>query len=443
VSLEPAPVSSRNKWLYALVNAGIMLPYSAVGAFLIFYYTDIKKLSPVLMGAVTAVYAVYNAGNNVVLGHLSDRTRSRWGRRIPYVRLSSLPFALCFALLWLAPFDAQTQTVSLLAYLALGMILWEGFGTAIGTGYYSLLPEMFPDRLEQTDVSVRMNIVQTAALLGGTVLPSLLVGRLGWFGMGVCLGAVCLVCLTVGAKGLFERHNSGVQTALPLWPAIYATFSNRAFLLLMLAQTMRHLSTNTLAGFMPFFVKYSLETDSTQGSLALGAAFITAALALPAWRKLATRLGARGTLLTANAWMMLATTALLFVPNIQSAMVVAVLIGLGFSGLILMGDVVLSDVIDEDQLRTGTRREGMYFGTISTVTSLSGILTGALFGLTSQLSGYRPVLETQPATVGVGFRLMLALTPAVASGVAVLALLAYPLHGRRLEQIRLEQIRLE
>jgi glycoside/pentoside/hexuronide:cation symporter, GPH family len=439
VSLEPTPVSSRNKWLYALVNAGIMLPYSAVGAFLIFYYTDIKKLSPVLMGGVTAVYAIYNAGNNVVLGHLSDRTRSKWGRRIPYVRFSSLPFAVCFALLWLAPFDAQTQTVALLAYLALGMILWEGLGTAIGTGYYSLLPEMFPDRLEQTDVSVRMNIVQTAALLTGTVLPSVLVARLGWFGMGLCLGAVCLVCLTVGAKGLFERHNSTLQTALPLWTAVRATFSNRAFLLLMLAQTMRHLSTNTLASFMPFFVKYSLHTDSTQGSLALGAAFITAALALPAWRKLAIRLGARGTLLAANAWMCAATATLLLVPNIQWAMVVAVLIGLGFSGLILMGDVVLSDVIDEDQLRTGTRREGMYFGTISTITSLSGILTGLLFGLTSQLSGYQPVLETQPASVGAGFRLMLALTPALASGIAVLALLAYPLHGRRLEQIKAAQ----
>ena len=80
MTLEPKQISNR-KWLYALVNAGIMMPYAATGAFLIFYYTDVKKLSPVLMGTVTAIYAIYNALNNSVLGHLSDRTRSRWGRR--------------------------------------------------------------------------------------------------------------------------------------------------------------------------------------------------------------------------------------------------------------------------------------------------------------------------------------------------------------------------
>jgi glycoside/pentoside/hexuronide:cation symporter, GPH family len=435
VKLEPKQISNRHKWLYALVNAGIMMPYAATGAFLIFYYTDVKKLSPVLMGTVTAIYAIYNALNNSVLGHLSDRTRSRWGRRIPYVIFSSIPFAICFALLWLAPFDAQSQTIPLLAYLALGMILWEGLGTAIATGYYSLLPEMFPDYAEQTEVSVRMNIVQTVALLVGSVTPGLLAARIGWFGMGITLGTIGLICLLVGARGLFER-NSSLNTGLLLWPAIKATFSSKPFLLVMLAQTMRHLSTNILASGMPFFVKYALKADANQGSLALGAAFVTAAIVLPIWRKISARLGARGTLLAANLCMACATLPLAIVSSLWQAITVAVFIGIGFSGLILMGDVILSDVIDEDQLRTGTRREGMYFGTISTVTTLTGIITGTLFALTSSWSGYNPTLETQPATVGFGFRMMLTLTPFFASCIAVIALLAYPLHGKTLERLR-------
>lgn len=427
--------SSQTKWLYALINAGIMLPYSAIGAFLIFYYTDVKGLSPVLMGVVTAVYAVYNAFNNALIGHLSDRTRSRWGRRIPYVIFSNLPFALSFALLWLAPFDAKTQTVPLLIFLAIGMIVWEGFGTAIATGYYSLLPEMFPEYQEQTEVSVRMNIVQTLGLLVGSVAPGLLAARIGWGGMGVVLGVVTFVCLLVGSRGLFERHGASAQASLSLWPAMRATFSNKAFLLVMLAQTMRHLSTNTLASGMPFFVKYALHADATQGSIALGAAFITAALALPIWRKFSIRLGARGTLLAANAWMAVATLGLGFVSSVPAAVLVAVLIGLGFSGLILMGDVILSDVIAEDAKRTGTRREGAFFGTISTVTTLSGIVTGLLFSLVSGLTGYEPLQAVQPSSVGFGFRLLLTLTPAIASLIAVAALMSYPLTKHEIPEI--------
>ena len=123
-------------------------------------------------------YTVYNALNNPALGFLSDRTRSRWGRRIPYVLFGGLPYAVAFALIFAAPFDGKEDPVALLIYFGMMIIIWEGLYTALATGYYGLLPEMFGAYQERTDVAAKMNIFQTGGLVIGVALPPILL--LAW-----------------------------------------------------------------------------------------------------------------------------------------------------------------------------------------------------------------------------------------------------------------------
>ncbi|MEZ4681618.1 MAG: MFS transporter [Caldilineaceae bacterium] len=92
-----------------------------------------------------------------------------------------MPWLIVFALLWLAPFNGNEQPVTLLIYwLVIGIVVYDGIGTAVNTSYYSLLPEMFPRYHERTDVAVRMNIFLTVALLAGVALPPLVV--IAWVG---------------------------------------------------------------------------------------------------------------------------------------------------------------------------------------------------------------------------------------------------------------------
>ena len=104
---------------------------------LLYFYTDVKHM-PVSWAAIAmTIYAIYNALNNPVLGYIGDRTRSRWGRRIPYLLFCTAPYAVFFALLWMAPFDGRQNPVGLLIYFSIGLIIWEGLGTAVSTnGYY-------------------------------------------------------------------------------------------------------------------------------------------------------------------------------------------------------------------------------------------------------------------------------------------------------------------
>jgi glycoside/pentoside/hexuronide:cation symporter, GPH family len=436
-TLNPAASPAARRWLYSLGNLGCAIPYQAVNAALLYFYSDVRRLDPAWAAAVMTGFALYNAINNPLLGYLSDRTHTRWGRRIPYILLGTLPYALLFAALFLAPFDGRSQPIALLIYFAIALFLFETLATVVQTAYYALLPEMFVEYSERTGVAVGMNIFMTVGLLVGAALPILLAEWLGWAGMGLLLAAISAVALYASTAGMFERLSSLQAANVPLGRALRATLVNRSFVAIVVAQTMRHFATATLSAGMAFYTKYSLQADPGVTSLILGTAFIVAGLALWPWKVLvANRYSARATLMLAYLALGAAVLPLAIVRSVTGALFASGLVGVALAGLILMGDVVLSDVIDEDEVRTGQRREGMYFGMSGLIIQLAYALAAVVFGWLSTSYGYNPRLEVQPALVDTGFRLFMSIPPAIGALLAVLALFFYPLHGQRLQQVQ-------
>lgn len=101
-----------------------------------------------------------------------------------------------------------------------------------------------------------------------------------------------------------------------------------------------------------------------------------------------------------------------------------------------MGEFTLSDVIDEDKTRTGQRREGIYFGMSGLIITMAYALSSIVFGWISKVYGYDPLLVTQPESVAFGFRIFMSIPPAVGSILAIISLLFYPLHGKRLQEVK-------
>jgi glycoside/pentoside/hexuronide:cation symporter, GPH family len=433
--------TNRQRWLYSIANLGNVIPYQAVGAVVLFYYTDVKRLPATWAAVVMTAYALYNAFNNPILGYLSDRTRSRWGRRVPYMFFGMLPEAIFFAFLFAAPFDGRQDPVALVAWFSVGLVFWEGLATAVSTGYYSLLPEMFRSYDERTDVAARMNIVQTAGLLVAAALPAALASWIGWPLMAASFAAIAAAAMYLGLPAMREMGKDAPpdEESLPLLPALKATLVNRSFLTVTVAQTMRFYATCTLAAGMVFFVKYAMGLDIGYASVALGAAFVAAGAAMWPWRMiLGKRFCARTNLLVAYGLMAVAVLPLALVRGLPGLVVAACLIGVALAGLIFMGDVILADVIDEDEAKTGVRRAGMYFGMNSLITTLSSALVSVVFGILLPAYGYDTSLEVQPASVGEGFRLFMTVPTAIGSVLAFVSLLFFPLHGRRLEEVKAE-----
>lgn len=429
--------SAKTRLMYALISLGVATPVEAVSGIVAFYIVDVKNLPAAWFAAFWFFYTIYNAVNNPVLGFMSDRTRSRWGRRLPYILFTGLPYAATFALLFTAPFDGRENPVALLVYFGACLVVWEGLYTAIATGYYGLLPEMFGDYRERTDAAAKMNIFQTVALVIGAALPPLLANLLGWTGMATLLAVISVIAIYVGYPFLFERPELKTDTGFPLGEAVKATFYNRSYLTAAGAQMMRFIATGTLQTGILFYLKYSLRVDESNATVILGIAFLVAMLSLYPWRNwVANKLDSRRTLMIANAVMILGIVPMGFSPSIAFTYAAAVVLGIGLGGLILIGDVIMAEVVDEDEVKTGHQRAGMYFGMSGFIITLSGLVVSSVFGLLLPAFGYDTLLEVQPPSVDLGFRIFLTVPTSIGFLLAILLLWLYPLHGDYLKKIK-------
>ncbi len=437
VAISEFKTSFWTRMRYSLASLGVATPAETVSGIIAFYIVDVMNLPATWFATFWFFYTIYNAFNNPALGYLSDRTRTRWGRRIPYVLFGGLPYAVAFALLFTAPFDGRDNPVGLLLYFGVAIVVWEGIYTALATGYYGLLPEMFDNYRERTDVAAKMNIFQTVALVLGAALPPLLADLLGWSGMATVLAVISVVALYAGYPALFERPELKKDTGFPFGAALKATFVNRSYLTAAGAQAMRFFATGTLQTGILFYLKYSLKVEESLATVILGIAFLVAMLSLYPWRNwVANKLDSRRTLMLANAVMILGIIPMGFSPNIIFTYLTAIIVGIGLGGLVLIGDVIMTEVVDEDEVKTGHQRAGMYFGMSGFLITLSGMLVSTIFGLMMPAFGYDTLLEVQPASVELGFRLFLTIPTSIGFLLAIFLLWLYPLHGRRLKEIR-------
>src|SRR5512146_2086285 len=309
--------STKTRLMYSLLSLGVATPAEAVAGIIAFYIVDVKNLPATWYALFWFFYTIYNACNNPVLGYASDRTRSPWGRRIPYVLFGGLPYAVIFALLFTVPFDGRSNPQGLLMYFGACIVVWEGLYTALATGYYGLLPEMFGNYRERTDVAAKMNIFQTVALVIGAALPPMLANLLGWSGMAALLAVISVIAIYVGYPALFERTDLKTDTSFPLGDALKATFYNRSYLTAAGAQMMRFVATGTLQTGILFYLKYSLKVDTGLSTVILGIAFLVAMLSLYPWRNwVASKLDSRRTLMLANAVMIVGIVPMGLSPNI-------------------------------------------------------------------------------------------------------------------------------
>ncbi len=425
---------------YGTGNLGQALFFNSVQTYLIFFYVDVVQLDSRLVGLAFALaYGVWNAINDPLAGAISDRTRSRWGRRIPYVVFGTPVLLLLYILVWSPPLGGRPLSDPfdwrLLAYFAAAIALFDLANTVVSVAYTAIFPEAFETLEERTEVSLYRQVAAAVGTALGVAAMPLLVDALshrwsdlgGWSAAGVILGLVGAGAFAVSLRGSQERPEARVQSALPIGEAFRATLANRTFLAFASANLMICYIWSWLAAMVPFFTKYVLRTGEGQTSLLFGGMFVAAIGFYPLWRRVALRFGAKTTLTAAVTLFVLFMLPVLLLRSLPQAIAMMFLVGAANSGITLVRDIVLSDVIDEDELHTGRRREGSYFGVNAFIERLVLVLVGGSTSLVLSASGYAPQLAAQPDTVATGIRLGMALLPLAALGIFLLAMSHYPL----------------
>jgi len=246
-----------------------------------------------------------------------------------------------------------------------------------------------------------------------------------------------LLALFLSLLASRERSEFSHDRRLPLLQSLKASFINRSFLTFVIANFFIQYALITVLAATPFYAKYVLHAAPDAITFILGVGFLVALPMLFFWRRLAKRAGAKIILLTALLLLALSLIPLFYINRLDVRVAwTAVLVGAAVAGYLLVADVLLADIIDEDEVNTGVRREGMYFGLNTFVTRFSIGLEAVSLSSVFMLFGYNPYIYTQPGTLATGLRILIAGLPIAALAVGFIIFLFFPLSGKRLDSMR-------
>lgn len=388
--------SQKTAWMYALGMLGIAIPVMAFENHIMFLYVDELGLALGLAATARSINSVWNAVNDPIFGYLSDRTRTSWGRRRPWMMLGLPLFLLSFIMGFWVPGPFQ-EGMRLFFYFLAVLILQETFATVMWTNYSSLYPELFKGHEERSRAAALKHGFQLVAMVIGIALVPAIKGALGPLGMVLLLSGMSLVLVPISVNGCKEDPSASEAEPLGLIESFRQTLVDKAFWFYALAATMTQFTFGLLGAGMGFYAKYTLGLDGLQTSLLFLAVFVMAIPTVALWSALARRWGAKRAWLASLTTLVVASVLLALGTNLITGLIAGAVFGLGMSGVLVLGEMILAWVIDQDAERTGRRREGIYYAVNGFVTRISGALQGLAFGLLPLLFGY--VSGDQPGSM--------------------------------------------
>lgn len=388
-----APLSLTQQLVYASGSLGGNVLGRAKELWLLYFYAppedaDLPKLAPVgLVGALLFAGRLIEAVDDPLIGYWSDRTRSRWGRRIPFVVLATPFYALWFVLLWLPPVEHESVINAL--YLFMVVELFHLFSTLSGGPFESLLPEIAPG------MTARLTIVTWQVVFGalgagaGLVATGPLVETLGFWPMAATVATLALISRYVALSGAWRAaRREEPPAALGVWRAVRATAENDQFRAFLPTFVLYSTGISVLIGVLPFYVTEVLGREEGEVAYFTFAAIAVLLLCLPAVYRLALR---RGKAWVYSMAMLAGAIYLPFVafagslpglPAMAQALVMIALVGVPMSAVQAFPNALMADIIDYDAVRTGMRREAIYYGTQAlvekSVTSLAPLILALL-----------------------------------------------------------------
>jgi GPH family glycoside/pentoside/hexuronide:cation symporter len=431
------------KIFYLFGDIGISTCLSTVAFFLLFFYADVAKVDPALVGTALLVSKLWDAVSDPMAGWLSDRTKSRFGRRKVYLYFGAIPLGVSFALLWNYP---QGLTYTLTAvWLVATFLLYFTFITVTSMPYYAMTPELTRDYDERTNLTTFRMIGGTVGYMAGAAFPPFIAGlfitaKIGWGMMGVMFGAFAALCLLITAFGVKRREElEGMPSELPAFKSIITCFKNRPFNFLIIQGLFTGFAFMLVMSYMAFFLTYQLDMRD-KIPLVMTLLLVTIGAFLFFW-KWVTDKWAKGPTYALGLFIAFGATALsFFLPRGGSNWIYAIVFvaGFGFSAQWVLPWSIVPDVVEHDELMTGERREGVYYGVRGLMGKVSDALGLFVGGWVLKLFAFVPDVP-QSETALLGIRLFFGPIPTLLAYLSLPLLIWFPItrksHAETLERI--------
>jgi GPH family glycoside/pentoside/hexuronide:cation symporter len=441
----PVRLSRGYQFVWGIAALGTTLISGTFAALLPIFYQDYLGLSAGWIGLASAIYAVWNAINDPLFGYMTDSTRSKLGRRIPYMRFTAPFLALTFILVWLAPSGAGETT--LFVWMLATMLLYDTCYTIIGLVYSALLPEVTESDAARNGLQISASLFGLLGMILGFLIPDMFRPKgdaaLSFLPLQLSMavvGVVSAACIIVTTLKVRERPEfTRVDKPLPLRRALHFTFTSRSFLVLVAQNFMSILMSSLVIGMLFYLADYVLQMNTMA---VLASVFVPLIVGVPVTTLIRRRLGVVG---AQQLLLLIAGVGLVLIPFVPTPLILVcmVMAGFGLAGPQTLTNVLFAQVADEDELRSGVRREGAFFGVNALITKPAQSVALALIpfilessAFVTRQAGQGQITLDQPASALFGIKVLIGLIPGLALIAGAILLIWYPLKGQYLEQVQ-------
>jgi GPH family glycoside/pentoside/hexuronide:cation symporter len=450
-NIEPQPKATVNylspkltlpvKLAYGAGDFGAGLTSQFLSFFLLIFLTDVAGMRPVVAGSVLAVGKIWDAVNDPLVGMLSDRTNTRWGRRYPWIFLTAVPFGLTYAMIWIVP-GFEREWMSFWYYVGITAV-FQMFFTTTNLPYSTLTAEMTQDYDERTSLtSFRLAF----SIIGGLLI--LIVARETFIRvadpaqqyliLGIIGGIVSVVTIywcIFGTYGYMEQRAKATGHFLgsaedelqeSFLDQLKVVVRNRPFLFVTGIYLFSWLALQITAAVIPFYGKYWMGIEgSTLALIVQGVAvimmFVCAALS--------NRIGKKNLYFLGSGIWILVQVALFFLQPGQTGILfgLCAIAGFGVATAYVVPWSILPDVIELDELNTGRRREGTFYAFMTLLQKIGLALGIYLVGLALEVSGFDNELVQQSDSALTAIRFFAGPVPLVLLICGMILVYFYPL----------------
>lgn len=411
---------------WSIGTLGVSLQLNTFNVAALFFLVTVLKIEPFIAGALITGSKLYDAFTDPLMGAISDRTRSRWGRRRPYLMLGGLGCGVTFALLFAIP-PVPDQTL-LYIYVGGALVLLSTAYTIFNVPYLAMPAEMIDDYHERSVMmSYRVFLISIGTFIGISGTPALVAyfqehlgqsPNLAYRNMGLIIGVLMSAAMVAAFFGTRQaRFTERARTGIPVREQLRLLADNTQFLLFMGIKLAGLFSLASILASKFFFVVYIMERSIGIAAIFGVAQLIGQIISIPLWLVLSRRVGKRRILLWSSFAMTILVLTWLFsgpAEPIWAYTLRGFALGVGGAGTILGTQAILPDIMEYDYRRTGLRREGIYAGMASFIEKTSGALSAVVIGGFLSLMAFDRELPAgeQPESALVAIMACTALIPA-------------------------------
>lgn len=430
----------KTKLGFGIGDLGGNLFFTIIGFYLLYFLTDVAVLAPALAGTAMMVGKIWDAVTDPMVGYLSDRTVSKWGRRRPYIFYGS--FALWASMVVMFLYPAAENQIMLFLWASLVYCLLNTAYTLVNIPYSALLPELTGDYHQRTVLAgYRMSFAVVGTFVGAAgVLP--IVGmfgsdRIGWPVMGFVMGAIMAVTALTTFAAIREPYGKPSGDGAGFFKTYGKALTTKVFGLALYPYIFHMTGVTIIQGALLYYFTYIYEAKE-MFQVALLFLLATSILFIPFWVMVSKRIGKKHTYNIGMGLLIAVVMMFFFTGHLNPVWYSFILLGIagiGFSTHYVMPHAILPDVVEYDYAHHGIRREGVFYSLWTFSSKVGQAVAIGLSGWILSLFGYLPnVTQTESARFGI--RLLCGPVPGFFFLIGILVLSRYPITRDYYEKLR-------